>query len=113
MTANPGIEPATFRELTREDTARDVPVAQAPSEVLARPIANAPRLVGALSPRPRSGHRPVPPSVLKDLREAGASKALGAPPLSPAQVDRIVAILRMVLPAASSGSLAVQAALSR
>ncbi len=56
MTANPGIEPATFRELTREDTARDVPVAQAPSEVLARPIANAPPTRWCpLTPAPAAG----------------------------------------------------------
>lgn len=34
------------------------------------------------------------PAVLENLRKAGAAKAEGAPPLSQAQVDQIVAILR-------------------
>ncbi|MFE4061556.1 helix-turn-helix domain-containing protein [Streptomyces sp. NPDC059096] len=37
---------------------------------------------------------PTSPAVLEDLRKAGAAKAEGAPPLSQAQVDLIVAILR-------------------
>ncbi|MEW1549793.1 helix-turn-helix domain-containing protein [Streptomyces tsukubensis] len=44
--------------------------------------------------RPRWSRRPTPPAVLEDLRKAGAAKAEGAPPLSQAQVDLIVAILR-------------------
>lgn len=44
--------------------------------------------------RTRRPHHPAPPAVLEDLRKAGAAKAEGAPPLSQAQVDRIVAILR-------------------
>ncbi|MFF9732643.1 helix-turn-helix domain-containing protein [Streptomyces albidoflavus] len=44
--------------------------------------------------RTRRPHHPASPAVLEDLRKAGAAKAEGAPPLSQAQVDRIVAILR-------------------
>lgn len=44
--------------------------------------------------RTRRPPHPAPPAVLEDLRKAGAAKAEGAPPLSQAQVDRIVAILR-------------------
>jgi hypothetical protein len=39
-------------------------------------------------------HHPASAVVLEDLQKAGAAKAEGAPPLSHAQVDRIVAILR-------------------
>lgn len=44
--------------------------------------------------RTRWPRHPAPPVALEDLRKAGAAKAEGAPPLSQAQVDRIVAILR-------------------
>ncbi|MFE0646854.1 helix-turn-helix domain-containing protein [Streptomyces sp. NPDC058877] len=44
--------------------------------------------------RPPWPRRPTSPAVLEDLRKAGAAKAEGAPPLSQAQVDLIVAILR-------------------
>lgn len=44
--------------------------------------------------RQRRPRRPTPPAVLTALREAGAEKARGAPPLSRAQIDKIVAILR-------------------
>lgn len=47
-----------------------------------------------MAPQPRKPRSPVPPVVLEDLQKAGAVKAEGAPPLSQAQVDRIVAILR-------------------
>ncbi|WP_345943494.1 helix-turn-helix domain-containing protein [Streptomyces sp. SID8352] len=44
--------------------------------------------------RTRRPHHPASPAVLEDFRKAGAAKAEGAPILSQAQVDLIVAILR-------------------
>lgn len=44
--------------------------------------------------RTRWPRHPASPAVLENLRKAGAAKAEGAPPLSQAQVDQIVAILR-------------------
>ncbi|MET9784727.1 helix-turn-helix domain-containing protein [Streptomyces canus] len=42
--------------------------------------------------RTRWPRHPAPPAVLEGLRNAGAAKAEGAPPLSQAQVDRIAAV---------------------
>ncbi|MFD7550215.1 helix-turn-helix domain-containing protein [Streptomyces sp. NPDC059816] len=52
--------------------------------------------------RPRWPRRPTSPAVLEDLRKAGAAKAEGAPPLSRAQIDLIVAILRQAASQAST-----------
>lgn len=56
--------------------------------------AEAARISTETAPQPHKPRSPVPPVVLEDLQKAGAAKAEGAPPLSQAQVDRIVAILR-------------------
>lgn len=48
--------------------------------------------------RSRKPRRPESPTLLASLRRAGAAKAEGAPPLTQAQIDRIVAILRLAGP---------------
>lgn len=84
----------TLHERMQEHASKDETVVRQQSEPLADPAVEQLRRASAVIARAKGRHRAESDEILDALRAGGALKAIGAPPLSPAQVDRIIAILR-------------------